>query len=199
MMFTKTEIRVLELFTANILNSFTIREVSRLAKKDLKIVYTSIKNLTAKKFLIKQKRGLNLNYKNNWQDLAYIENIRKEAFFEKNPSIKMHLNRFLEKSKNKLFVLLIFGSYASGKADKKSDVDLLAVTSKDNEGFERQLNSVLSLSQEEFHVNTISIASFRELLVKRDEINIVNETFSSHIIIYGAEQYYALLGERDVR
>ena len=77
MIFTKTEIRSLELFTSKILDIFTIREVSRLIKKDLKIVHTSIKSLIKKEFLIKEKNGLRLNYKRHIQDLSYIENIKK--------------------------------------------------------------------------------------------------------------------------
>lgn len=199
MLLTKTEIKALEVFVTNILNNFTIREISRLSKKDLKIVHTSIKMLITKGFLTKQKSGLVLNYKNNWQDLAYVENIRKEDFFKKNPLIRVYLNRFLEKIKNKFFILLIFGSYASGNADKKSDIDLLAITPKEDSGFERQLNSAVSLSREHFHINIVSIAEFKEMLAKRDELNIANETLSCHIIVYGAEQYYALLGERYVR
>jgi len=200
MLFTKTEISVLELFVSRILDRFTIREVSRLIKKDLKIVHTSIRKLIEKEFIIKDKlNALKLNYKNNIADLAYIENIRKESFLKKNPSVGVHLKNFLKKTKNKFFILLVFGSYADGKQTKKSDIDLLAILPKENEKFERQLNAALSISNKNFHVNVISKESFEEMIHKRDELNVVNETLSNHIIFYGAEQYYALLGERDVR
>ena len=54
MIFTKTEIRVLELFVSRSLDSFSIREVSRLTKKDLKIIHTAVKNLDRKGFFIKE-------------------------------------------------------------------------------------------------------------------------------------------------
>lgn len=199
MIFTKTEIKVLELFVSRILDSFTIRGVSRLIKKDLKIVHTSIKKLISREFLIKDKNGLRLNYKNNITDLAYIENIRKEDFFKKHDLIKIHIMNFLKKSSTKAFVLLVFGSYAAGKETKKSDVDLLAVLPYENEKFEKELNSSLSVSSKRFHITIITEESFKEMLHKRDEMNVVNETFNNHILFYGAEQYYALLGVRDVR
>ncbi|MBW2984483.1 nucleotidyltransferase domain-containing protein [Candidatus Woesearchaeota archaeon] len=199
MIFTKTEIRVLELFVSRVLDSFTIREVSRLIKKDLKIVHTSIKKLISKGFLLKDKSGLRLNYKKNIEDLAYVENIRKEHFFKKHDLIKVHVLNFIKKSSLKLFVLLVFGSYAAGKEKRRSDVDLLAILPSESEKFERELKAVLSVSAKGFHINVIPEESFREMLHKRDELNVINETLNNHIILYGAEQYYALLGERDVR
>jgi predicted nucleotidyltransferase len=198
-MLTKTETRVLELFTSRLLDSFTIREVSRTIKKDLKIVHTSIKKLIEDKFLIMEKRGLRLDYKKNIQELAYIENTRKDEFLKKHPLIKMHTSKFIGKSKTKLFTLLIFGSYASGKEKRKSDIDLLAIIPELDESFERQLKAVLSASSEKYHINVISEESFKEMISKRDEMNIINETLNNHILLYGSEAYYALLGERDVR
>lgn len=200
MLFTKTEIAVMELFVSKILDSFTIREVSRLIKKDLKIVHTSIKRLIKKGFIIKDKHNaLRLNYQMNIQDLGYVENIRKEHFFRKNNLIKVHIGNFLNKTKNHFFILLIFGSYAAGKQNKMSDIDLLAVLPEVDPKFERELKASLSTSIKKFDINVISEESFREMLQKRDELNIINETFNSHIILYGAEQYYSLLGERNVR
>jgi predicted nucleotidyltransferase len=199
MIFTKTEIRVLELFISRIADSFTIREVSRLIKKDLKIVYTSIKNLILKEFLLKEKNGLRINYKKNSEELAYIEHLRKEQFFKKHDLLKIYISDFLRKNKKKFFVLLVFGSYASGKETKKSDVDLLAILPSEDEAFERQLKASLANAPQDFHVTFITEESFREMLSKRDQVNAVNETLNNHMILYGAEQYYSLVGERDVR
>lgn len=196
MIFTKTEIKALELATSRILDSFTIREAARLMRKDLKIVHTSIQTLIQKEMLIKDKKEIRLNYKTNWTDLAYIENIRKEEFFKKNTIIKAHTGRFLNQAKNKMFILLVFGSYSSGTNTKKSDIDLLAILLQDDEQFERQLNAAFSTLKT--HITTITTDSFKEMLNKRDEMNIINETMNKHILLYGAEQYYALLGERDV-
>lgn len=200
MLFTKTEIKVLKLFVSRILDSFTIREVSRIIKKDLKIVHVSIKQLINKGYFLQEKHnGLKLNYKQNISDLAYIENMRKEDFYRKNKMIKLYINKFIEKTKHKFFILLVFGSYASGKQTKTSDIDLLAVTPEYNESFERELKATLSSSMNYFHVNMINTESFYEMLKKREELNIVNETLNNHILLYGAEIYYAFLSERTIR
>ena len=95
--------------------------------------------------------------------------------------------------------MLVFGSYASGTQTKKSDIDLLVILLSLNEKFERELRSSLSVSNKKLHAIAITEENFREMLHKRDEMNVVNETLNNHILLYGAEQYYALLGERDVR
>ncbi len=202
MLFTKTEIIVLELLSSKPTRKFTIREISRLIKKDLKIVHTSVQRLLQEKFLLKdEQHHLHLNYQNNLADLAYIENIRKEKLFHKYPTIKIVATDFLKKTKDSFFVLLVFGSYAEGNPRKDSDVDVLAILPEEdkNNAFERQLNSVLSLSLPKCHLHVISQASFKEMITKRDEINIINEALNKHIIIFGAESYYKLLRERHVR
>lgn len=199
MTFTKTEIAVLKLFAAKITENFSIREVARLIKKDLKIVYISIKNLQERGYFIEQKQGIVLNYKKHLSDITYIETLRKNDFYKRHPTLQIPLESYIQKSKQKFFTLLIFGSYVAGKETKKSDIDLLAVIPEYNDDFERQLQAGLSLSTKKFHTTFLSEESFRELLQKRDEANVVNECINNHIIIYGSETYYAMLGERDVR
>ena len=200
MLFTKTEISVMGLFVSRILDSFTIREVSRLIKKDLKIVHTSIKRLIEKGFFLKDNHNaLKLNYQKNISDLAYIEGIRTEYFYKNNPLIKIHVENFINKSKNKFFIMLVFGSYAAGKQTKNSDVDLLVVVPKSDEKFEREIHAFLSVSTKKFHINLINEEGFIGMFNKRDELNVVNETFNNHVLLYGAGLYYALLGGRDVR
>ncbi|MDI6736944.1 MAG: nucleotidyltransferase domain-containing protein [Nanoarchaeota archaeon] len=200
MALTKTDIAVLGLFASKILERFTIREAARLLKKGLKIVHTSIKKLAKEGFLIREKpNGLKLNYKKHLSELAYAESARKEAFFKKHRLIQIYAEKAIETSRTKLLILLIFGSYAAGKNKANSDIDLLVIIPEYDESVEQQITSSLSFSPKKFHAVIISEESFREMLKKRDEMNVVNETLNNHIILYGAEQYYGLLGERDVR
>ncbi len=202
MLFTKTEIIILELLVSKPTRTFTIREISRLIKKDLKIVHTSIKLLLKKGFFLKDEhQHLHLNYQANIPDLAYIENVRKEKFFHQYQTTKIAATDFLKKTKSSFFVLLVFGSYAEGNPRTDSDLDLLAIL-PDEDGshaFERELHSVFSIAFPKIHHQVISQASFREMITKRDEVNIINEALNKHFIIFGAEIYYKLLGERHVR
>lgn len=202
MLFTKTETLILELLVSKPLRKFTIREISRLIKKDLKIVHTSVKLLLRKRFLLKdEQQHLHLNYQANISDLAYIENIRKEKTFHHYPALKIAATDFLKKTKHSFFVLLVFGSYAEGNPHKNSDLDVLIILPDEdgNHTFERELNSIFSISFQKFHPHVIRKVSFREMIAKRDEANIINESLNKHIIIFGAELYYKLLGERHVR
>lgn len=198
---TRTEKLVLELFASSITYSFTIREVSRLIGKDLKIVYTSIKRLIENGFFVMDRHEhLKLNYKKNIGELAYIEHLRKEKFFAKYPLINVAVGDFLSRTKHSFFVLLIFGSYAEGKPKKGSDVDILAILPEEDkdEAFEREIHAALSSYTFKSHIHVISQESFINMLARRDEINVANETLNRHIILFGGESYYKFLGERDV-
>lgn len=198
---TRTEKLVLELFVSRITYSFTIREVSRLIGKDLKIVYTSIKRLMEKGFFVMDRHEhLKLSYKKNIGELVYIEHLRKEKFFAKYPLINVAVGDFLSRTKRSFFVLLIFGSYAEGKPKKGSDVDILAILPEEDkdEAFEREIHAALSSYTFKSHIHVISQESFINMLARRDEINVANETLNRHVILSGGESYYRFLGERDV-
>ena len=195
MIFTKTEIEVLKLFTSKIKDTFTIRETARLIKKDVKIVHTSVKRLIMESFLIKEKHnGLRLNLQKNMQDLAYIENLRKELFYRRNPLLKAYFERFIFWTKQPFFCLLVFGSYADNTNKEKSDVDILLLTDGHIVETEKEFIAKISTIDLPTHVTSLSCKEFIDLL-KRKELNLAAETLNKHIIIYGAESYYKMLGE----
>ena len=37
------------------------------------------------------------------------------------------------------------------------------------------------------------------MINNREEVNVANETLNNHIILYGAEQYYSIMGGRYVK
>ncbi len=199
-MLTKTDLNVLELFVSRPLIRYTIRGVAREIKKDVKIVHTSIKKLLALKFFITDEhQHLMLNYKANFSSLVYVESLRRDKFYKKYPEIKIALTDFLKKTDQAFFVLLVFGSYAEGKPRKNSDVDLMLISPTENIQLERQLQAALSLNSKKIHIQSIITTDFQKMLQKREQVNIANECLNRHIIIYGAESYYKLLGGRDVR
>ncbi|MBI5388826.1 nucleotidyltransferase domain-containing protein [Candidatus Woesearchaeota archaeon] len=201
-MLTKTDVRVLELFTSKITTPLTIREVSKQIQKDLHIVHQSIKKLQNQKYLMRYHEkhpGLILNYKTHRADFSYIESLRAEAFLKRNASIRAHMYSILAKLPTSFYSLIIFGSYASGKNTEQSDIDLLVILPRYDEAMERSLTAILSISVRPYHLQIVGEESVHEMLAKREELNVMNETPNNHIILYGAEQFYKLLGERDVR
>ena len=195
MYFTKTETAILKIFTSEITESFTIREISRKLRQNYSIVYSALQNLYKNNFLIKDKhKNFSLDYKKNLSDLAYNESLRAEEFLKKYKDIKLFSNEVINKLGLGFFSLLVFGSYVKGKQKKKSDVDILLIIEnlKEVEKIERQLKNI-SEKYGNFDCHVISKESVVEMLNEREKLNVINETLNNHVILFGAEDYYRLI------
>lgn len=199
MTLTKTEINILKVSTDKITESFSILEVAKKLGQNYSIVHSSFQRLYGKNFLLKGKcKNYFLNYKENFSDLAYIESLKSKDFLKKHKTILLFIKDVLNKSELNYFTLLVFGSYVLKKQRKSSDIDILIIIPnlKQVEKTEILLESVASMFSTKFHINVVSIESVLEMIGKRDEKNIFNETLNNHIICFGAENYYKILSAR---
>jgi len=198
MLFTKTQIKTLKLLCSTITKSYSIRAISRAIGQSYPLTYHSAKDLIKKGFIIEDEhRLLSLNYKSNFQDLAYIESLRAEEFLKKHKDIMLFLDEVLKKIEG-FFTLLIFGSYADGKETKSSDIDILMVIEKteDADKEEKFLNRVADIYLKKHHCIIIGKESVKEMVKERDKLNVINETLNRHIILFGADDYYRMIKER---
>ena len=194
MHFTKTEIGILKEFASKITESFTIREIAKRLKQNYSIVYSAVQNLHKNSFLIKDRhKNFSLN-KKNYQNLAYIEQLRAEEFLKKNKEIAIFVEDAIEKANLGFFSLLLFGSYAEGKQRKRSDIDILMIIEnlEDTEKTERWLQQI-SERHGNFHCSVISKESVKEMAAQKEKLNVINETLNKHIIFFGAGDYYRLI------
>lgn len=199
MTLTKTEINILKVFTGRITESFSILEVAKKLGQNYSIVHSSFQKLYRKNFLTTGKhKNYFLNYKENFSDLAYIESLKSKDFLKKHKTILLFIEDVLNKPGLNYFTLLVFGSYILKKQRKSSDIDILIIIPnlKQVEKTEILLESVASMFSTKFHINVVSIESVLEMMGKRDEKNIFNETLNNHIICFGAENYYKILSVR---
>lgn len=195
MLLSKTQTEIMKMFVSKITQKYSIRHISTELKKQYPLVHRSMKVLLDTGIIKKDEHDLlSLNYKDNHETIAYAESLRKDEFLKKNKTIGLFAKDVSDNINQDFFILLIFGSYAAGK-QKPQDVDVLLIIPdiKDTETSEKILSRVSSSFTLDFHCNVISRESTREMLSKRDEINVANETLDNHIIIFGAENYYRLL------
>ncbi len=58
-------------------------------------------------------------------------------------------------------------------------------------------NILLNLAEDypnlNIHINVDSIKDFHQMLEKRDEKNVINESLNNHLIFFGAELFYRIL------
>ena len=195
MALTKTQLKIMEVFVSRINERFSIKKISETIKKPYPLVHRSVQLLIQDKFLTKDKQNfLSLNYKDNLPELAYVESLRKKEFLRKKKTIALFIKDILNKIKLDFFIFLIFGSSAE-KKQKPRDVDILfIVENKDNlNKVEKILNNTTSDFSQKFDINVITAESVHEMLAKRDEANVMNQTLDKHILLFGDENYYRML------
>ncbi len=194
-MLTKTQFEVMKIFVSKINDRFSISQISKLTRKPYPLIHRSVKLLIANGFIFKDKHNLlTLNYKQKHAELAYIESIRAADFLNKNKSFSLFVKDVIEKTNIMFFIFLVFGSSAKNK-HKPRDIDILFVIEDKARiaSLERFLNNTASNFSQKLDINVISVESVYEMLRKRNEHNVINESLNNHIIICGAEQYFRLL------
>jgi len=193
-MLTKTQLKIMEIFVSKISERFSIKQVSEILKKPYPLIHRSIKLLVDNNLIIKDKQNfLSLNYRENHLELAYIESLRKKEFLKKNKTIVLFVKDVLKNIGLDYFTFLIFGS--SVEKQRPRDVDVLIIIEDKNKinSVERILYNISSNFSQKFDINVISVESVYEMLSKRDEVNVMNETLNNHILIFGAENYFRLV------
>jgi predicted nucleotidyltransferase len=191
---TKTQAGIMKIFVANITGVYSVKQLSEIMKKPYPLIHRSIKELIKNKFISKDERNLlSLNYKENHQELAFIESIRKKEFLEKNKTLSIFVKDLLNKIKNDFFIMLIFGSAIRNKQPRDIDVIVIAEKQDESNKIDKILHNIASNFSIKFDCNVITIDSAYEMLAKRDRPNVMNETLNNHILIFGAENYYRVL------
>ena len=187
----KNNLKVLNLFVNNKDKSFTIKKVAEALKINYKIVYEEITKLE-KDNLIKITRHGNakvcmFNHKYH-SKIVEIEEIRKQELF-KNKDIKLIYNRIKE-VKSPFYCLILFGSYANRTNKKGSDIDICIIT--DNEEINKEVQSILSVTPINVHLQNFSSEHFLAML-KSKEFNVGNEIVKNNIILHGIESFYEIV------
>jgi len=192
-MLTKTQTEIMKVFVSKINDRFSIKQISEILKKPYPLIHRSTKLLINEGLLLKDDKNLiSLNYKHNFQTLAYIESLRADAFL-RDKTLKLFAKDVFEKFKEDFFIFIIFGSFVESK--KPRDIDVLLIVQKKEKinEIERAVSNIASSFSKKLDINVIAIESAYEMFAKRDSINVLNETLNKHIILFGAENYYRIL------
>jgi len=171
---------------------------------DTKLTYVTVHKLIPlllKRKIVKQERKgkANLNsidFENaNIGDLSSAILSEKSKLLKKYPKITILKKDIEEALVGKLYILILFGSYAKEKEKKTSDVDLLFIIPdrKDIESYEEKINKALKLSTLKKDFNIITTNDFIDMLNQKYTAG--REAFEQGIVLFGAEPYYAMVKE----
>ena len=197
-MMTKTQLRIMKLFASKIAKKFTLQGAGRELGIHQALSYRSSRPLIERKLIVSDENNLyGLNYKENQQELTAIEYLRAADFMAnpRNRKFRGFIEEFIRETEEEKFIFLLFGSAVDKANPRDYDVLLFFDSMKKVEIYEKVLmNFAENYTTIEAHVNVDSIEGFREMLMKRDEKNLANEALNKHIIFYGAELFYRILG-----
>ena len=184
--------KVLRFLLSNKSKEFTIRSISKYILVDYKTVYLIINEFIKLGVIISKRAGntilCSIDQKVFNSDVFRAELIRKEELL-KNKNFSALISYF-EDVKEPFFILLLFGSYAAGKQNKRSDLDLMLIT--DNDKIKKQVKNKISLIPLNIHLVEFTSEEFLSML-KTTEFNVGREAFNNNIILFGIENYYKLI------
>ena len=184
-----TKDKVLKLLLSNKDKEFTIRAIAKEIAIDYKTVHIVVNRLLKSGVLSSKKAGqtilCSLNRFN--ADIFRAESIRREELLRNKSLYALH--NYFKDLKEPFFIILLFGSYASGKARKGSDIDLMLIT--DNDDLRKKAKKIVSLIPLSIHLVDFNSKEFLSML-KTTEFNVGKEAVNNNIILFGIEDYYRL-------
>lgn len=154
--------------------------LKELAKK-LQISPRSVKiycDLFDKKGIIKREIKGNMHIFSTNNDNFRVREMKRTYFA--NLLAEMNIENIAEDCAS----IAIYGSYASGNYDEKSDIDILIIG--DEKTVKRELVvDIMKKIDKEFQLNVISIIKWEKL--KKDNDHFVKNIIRNHILIKGVE------------
>ena len=94
---------------------------------------------------------------------------------------------------SKLYVLLVFGSYAKKTQTKHSDIDLMFIVhDTEEEKMEKEITSITNTLPLNIHVNIFKESDFIAMKNSK-EVTVGSEVIMKNIILHGIESFYEML------
>jgi len=170
---------------------------------DTKLSYVTVHKLVPyllKKKLIKLERKGKANLISIDFEQAELGKLSSAILFEKSkimeryPQLALLLREIEEVLAGKFYSLILFGSYAKGKAKQDSDFDFLFIIPyrKDIGVYKEKISKALRLFLGvKEHLVVVSTQDFIDMLNQKYTVG--KAAFQEGIVLFGTEQYYAMV------
>ncbi len=173
--------KILSHFLENPNTSFHIKQLARVLDVSPASVSNAVKLFEEDGLLSKEEKGLAHIFRLNAGNsvVAPLKKAYGIAFvLSSKPKEK-----FLEIDQN-IISLAIFGSYAEGSFDEKSDVDFLIVTSIRKEIFIKAVRRLEEELQKEVSISVFKLSEWRAMAKKSDAF--YKRIVENHILLHGS-------------
>ncbi len=177
-------------------NGIHLREISRAVNSGLPNIKRFLEILERERVVTKEKEAnlVKFKLKESKKTEAYLRQGHTEKFLALPGKVKIAITDFLNELEIRPLIALIFGSYAKGSYTKESDIDILLVFQKvDNgrsiENIAKRINARTNTKISPVYVEYKNFE--KNLLDKRHDFS--KEIRQNVIVMLGIENYYNLL------
>lgn len=174
--------KVLAFFLSNPSTSIYVKQLSR----DLKIspsgTNKALKFLEKSKILFKEERGKAHYYFLN-NELSFIKHLKISYFLAKIQGWK--IEQKFKKQDEDLISLAVYGSYASGDFDERSDIDFLLISSKSKEHFLSLIQNVEKFFNREANLEVFNLSKWQK--IRKENRIFYDDIIKNHILLAGSE------------
>lgn len=188
------DVEVIRLLIENKAQELNINQIAKLLKKDYKNTHNIITRLAKMQILNLEQFGKSyrvLLLRKAYPLIYEAEYLRKRDLLKNKTLAVMH--DAFNKLHSRLYVLLVFGSYAKKTQTKHSDVDLLfVVPDKEAESMEKAITNIASTLPLKIHINIFNETEFIAMKNSK-EVTIGSEAIMNNVILQGIEQYYEMI------
>jgi len=173
--------KILAHFLATPNSSFHIKQLARILDVSPASVSSAVKSFEEDGLLSKEEKGLAHIYMLNF-DNSMVEPLKKAYGIAFVLSSKPK-EKILEIDSN-IISLALFGSYAEGSFDEKSDIDFLLVTSARKEMFIQAAKILEEELDKEVSLSVLKLSEWRAMANKGDAF--YKRIIENHILLHGS-------------
>ena len=181
-LFTKyVQWKILAHFLANPTTPFHIKQLARILKVSPASVSSAVKSFETQELLVKEEKGLAHIYTLN-ADNPFITPLKKAYGIAFVRSSKPE-DEFLETDSG-IISLAIYGSYADGSFDEKSDIDILIVSSLKKEKFAEPARNLEDKLHKEVNISVFKLSQWRNM--SKDGDAFYKRIVENHLLLHGS-------------
>ncbi|MCX9082942.1 MAG: nucleotidyltransferase domain-containing protein [Candidatus Methanoperedens sp.] len=173
--------KILAHYMGNPNTSFHIKQLARIIEVSPASVSSAVKSFESEGFLLKEEKGLAHIYRLNAEN-AFIISLKKAYGIALVSSSKPG-EKFLETDPG-IISLALFGSYAQGSFDERSDIDFLVVTPTRKENLIKAAKRIEEELEKEVNLSVFKLSEWRSMAKKGDAI--YKRIVENHILLYGS-------------
>jgi hypothetical protein len=174
--------KVLSHFLSNPAEAFYIKELARLLKLSPSTVLKAVEDFEREDLLRKEIRGLGHYYSLNLAHCAVppLKRAYGLAFvLSANPVAR------LREADPTIISLALYGSYASGSFDDRSDIDLLAITHADKMKLVPPVMAIEGFLGKEVNISAFRLSEWKSLSDEGDAF--YRSVMGNHVTLYGSD------------